>query len=194
MAMRHHLPGVRGRSTIAARPLRSAPDEGGARDRRRDRRTGPACGGRPGRGGCGKLGAADVVVLGERPAAAVPAIVRACDLLVLLVAGAGGRRAGRPRRRRGPTGGGRGGLRPRPLAMSPCWRWPTARSTRRPTAGWPGSPSSIRWPVAATSHRSSPAALAERRRCLLIPVTEPGPHDLANEPREGRTLDEVARR
>ena len=35
-------------------------------------------------------------------------------------------------------------------------------------------------------------ALAERRRCLLNPVTEPGPHDLANEPREGRTLDEVA--
>ena len=123
MAMRHHLPGVRGRSTIAARPralivtalaltwmrlvLVARADHGGVSaasrtiraDARRPMQVALATvGGTAERArraaddlvaaGVADLGAADVVVLGERPAAAVPAIVRACDLLVLLVAGA----------------------------------------------------------------------------------------------------------
>lgn len=149
----------------------------------------------------GGLGAADVVLLLERPPASVPALVRAADLLVVLLSavpvGAGGEPRG------AEQGGAVRGLRPDLAAAEAVVAEAAAARHVAVVVVAPRSLDELteRWLTRLAAEHAVAredrvltvvaAALAERRRCLSNPVTVPGAYDRAHEPREGRTLDEV---
>ena len=161
-------------------------------------------------GRVGGLGAADVVLLAQRPAASVPALVAASDLVVLvlseaLVGGWGQPPDRGPGAPGGPEVPGGPGAVSRP-DLAAAEAVVAAAAAARHVAVVAVAPPALdeltdRWLARlAAEHVVTrqgrvvavvAAVLAERRRCLFNPVTTPGEYDRAHEPREGRTLDEV---
>ena len=158
-------------------------------------------------GHVGGLGAADVVLLAQRPPASVPALVAASDLVVLVLSEAPADGSDRPSGRDpgGPGGPGGPGAVARP-DLAGAEAVVTAAAAARHVTVVAVAPAALdeqtdRWlarlaaehPVTREGRVVAvvTAALAERRRCLFNPVTTPARFDRANEPREGRTLDEV---